>query len=92
MTWTRAGLVFIFNFHPTESFSDYRIGIEQSGTYKIVINTDAKEVGGFGNIDSSTRFFTTPMEWYGRKNWTHIYVPSRTAMVLALESPVSQHS
>jgi len=90
IVFERAGLVFIFNFHPTESFSDYRIGIENAGSYKIVLNSDTKEVGGFGNIDSATRFFTTPMEWNGRKNWTHIYVPSRTAMVLAPESAVSQ--
>ncbi|KAI1328043.1 alpha amylase [Xylariaceae sp. FL0255] len=88
----RAGLIFIFNFHPSQSFTDYRIGIEQAGTYKIVLDTDTKEVGGFARVDPATRFFTTPMEWNGRKNWTHIYLPSRTALVLALESGVSQHS
>jgi 1,4-alpha-glucan branching enzyme len=81
IVFERAGVVFIFNFHATESYADYRIGIDVAGTYRCVLNTDAKEVGGFGRIDESTRFFTTPMEWNGRKNWTHVYIPSRTAMV-----------
>jgi len=90
IVFERAGLVFVFNFHHTESFSDYRIGIDEPGTYRIVVNSDAKDFGGFGRIDENTRFFTTPMEWNGRRNWTHIYIPSRTAIVLALESTVSQ--
>ena len=81
IVFERAGLVFIFNFHPRESYKDYRIGIEVPGTYRVALNTDSKDVGGFNHIDEGTRFFTTPMEWNGRKNWTHIYIPSRTAMV-----------
>lgn len=86
VVFERAGAVFIFNFHPTNSYSDYRIGIDVEGTYRIVLNSDRKEVGGHGRLEDSTRFFTTPMEWNGRKNWTHVYIPSRVAIVLALES------
>lgn len=81
IVFERAGLVFVFNFHPSQSFADYRIGIEVSGTYRIVLNTDSKEAGGFNRVDENTRFFTTPMEWNGRKNWTQVYIPCRTAMV-----------
>ncbi|KAL8336094.1 hypothetical protein RB601_000091 [Gaeumannomyces tritici] len=81
VVFERAGLVFAFNFNTTRSFADYRIGIEQPGTYKIVLDTDDKAYGGFGRVDKSTRFFTTPMDWNGRKNWTHIYLPNRTAIV-----------
>ncbi|KAL6915816.1 hypothetical protein ACHAPO_005275 [Fusarium lateritium] len=92
IVFERAGLVFVFNFHPTNSFSDYRIGIEVPGTYRVVLNTDNADVGGHNRIDENTRFFTTPMEWNNRKNWTHIYIPARTAIVLALESTISQNS
>ncbi|CAH0017559.1 unnamed protein product [Clonostachys rhizophaga] len=92
IVFERAGLVFIFNFHHSSSFADYRIGIEVPGTYRIVLNSDSKEYGGFNRVDEETRFFTTPMEWNGRKNWTHVYIPSRTALILALESPVSQQA
>ncbi|KAJ6781080.1 hypothetical protein PWT90_03061 [Aphanocladium album] len=80
IVFERAGLVFVFNFHPSGSFSDYRIGIEEAGTYKIVLQTDSKDVGGHSRIDESVRFFTTPMEWNGRKNWMQVYIPSRTAL------------
>ncbi|KAF4918172.1 1,4-alpha-glucan-branching enzyme [Colletotrichum viniferum] len=92
IVFERAGVVFIFNFHPTESYADYRIGVEVSGTYKVILNTDHKDVGGHGRIDEGTRFFTTAMEWNNRKNWTHVYIPSRTALVLGLDSPVTQSS
>ena len=29
--------VYIFNFNPTQSFVDYRIGVELPGTYKLVL-------------------------------------------------------
>jgi 1,4-alpha-glucan branching enzyme len=86
IVFERAGLIFIFNFHPHQSYADYRIGVEIPGTYKIVLNTDAEDVGGHNRVDESTRFFTTPMHWNNRQNWTHIYVPCRTAIVLAPES------
>lgn len=83
IVFERAGLVFVFNLHPNESYSDYRIGVDVAGTYKVVLQTDSKDVGGHSRIDESVRFFTTPMEWNGRKNWTQVYIPSRTALVSA---------
>lgn len=86
VVFERAGLVWVFNFNPTQSFPDYRIGIEVAGTYRVVLSTDDKAYGGFERILAETRFFTTPFEWNGRKNFTQVYIPTRTAMVLALES------
>jgi 1,4-alpha-glucan branching enzyme len=70
--YERAGLLFIFNFHPTQSFTDYRVGIEEPGEYKIVLSSDDAKFGGFENIDIEGRYFTTPMEWNGRKNWLQV--------------------
>ena len=55
IVFERAGLLFVFNLHPTNSFSDYRIGVEEAGEYKIVLSSDEKRVGGFENIDISTK-------------------------------------
>ncbi|KAK4100988.1 glycoside hydrolase family 13 protein [Parathielavia hyrcaniae] len=90
IVFERAGVVFVFNFHPTQSFTDYRIGIEVAGTYRIVLDSDAKQHGGFCRLDENTRFFTEPLEWNGRKNCTHVYIPCRTALILAPESTVSK--
>lgn len=33
----RGDIVFVFNFHPTNSYTDYRIGCRSSGAYKVTI-------------------------------------------------------
>ena len=81
IVFERAGLLWIFNFHPTQSFADYRVGIQESGTYQIVLDTDDTAYGGFGRNVKGTRFFTTPFEWNGRKNFIQVYIPTRTAIV-----------
>ncbi|THH13796.1 hypothetical protein EW146_g6463 [Bondarzewia mesenterica] len=44
IVFERAGLLFVFNFHPTQSFTDYRVGIEEPGEYRIVLSSDEKKV------------------------------------------------
>ncbi|KAF1363940.1 alpha-glucan branching enzyme [Lizonia empirigonia] len=62
IVFERAGLLWIFNFHPSNSFTDYRVGVEQEGTYRIVLSTDSKAFGGHGNVAEDTRFFTTQFQ------------------------------
>ncbi|VDP95804.1 unnamed protein product [Trichobilharzia regenti] len=31
IAFERAGVLFVFNFHPTQSFTDYKIGVETPG-------------------------------------------------------------
>jgi hypothetical protein len=81
IAFERAGLLWIFNFHPSSSFTDYRIGVEEAGTYRIVLNTDAPEFGGLGRVKDDQRFFTTDFAWNGRKNFVQVYIPTRTAIV-----------
>ncbi|GMM33735.1 1,4-alpha-glucan branching enzyme [Saccharomycopsis crataegensis] len=88
IVFERNGLLFIFNFHPAESYADYRVGVEASGTYKIILNSDrAEEFGGHDRIDEEkSKFFTTDLPWNERKNHIQVYIPSRTVLVLALEN------
>jgi hypothetical protein len=72
IVYERAGLLFIFNFHPTNSYSDYRVGVEVSGEYEVLLSSDEAKFGGFDNIDINGKYFTTPMEWNGRKNWLQV--------------------
>ncbi|KIY50326.1 glycoside hydrolase family 13 protein [Fistulina hepatica ATCC 64428] len=80
--YERAGLLFIFNFHPTNSFTDYRVGVDEPGEYHIVLSSDEKQFGGFDNISLTAKYFTTPLEWNNRRNWLQVYIPSRTCIVL----------
>ncbi|ERE74719.1 1,4-alpha-glucan-branching enzyme [Cricetulus griseus] len=38
ITFERAGLLFIFNFHPSKSYADYRVGTALPGKYPFVSN------------------------------------------------------
>merc|ERR1719244_761098 len=53
IVFERGNCVFCFNFHPTQSVADYKIGVEVEGEYRIVLDTDWKELGGHGSRDSS---------------------------------------
>lgn len=81
IAFERAGLLWIFNFHPSSSFTDYRVGVEEAGTYRIVLNTDSPEFGGLGRVKDDQRFFTTDFAWNERKNFVQVYIPTRTAIV-----------
>ena len=72
IVFERAGLLFVFNFHPAQSFADYRVGVEDAGEYRAVLSSDEKRFGGFERIEMGTRYFTTPVEWNGRKNWLQV--------------------
>lgn len=86
LVFERAGLLWIFNFNPTQSFTDYRVGVEQAGVYRIIIDTDAPEYGGLGRNAKDTRFFTTDFAWNNRKNFTQVYIPTRTALVSVISA------
>ena len=62
-------LLWIFNFHPTNSYTDYRVGVELAGEYQVVLDSDNKEFDGQGRIDSSGRYFTTDFRWNNRSNF-----------------------
>ncbi|PHH50626.1 1,4-alpha-glucan-branching enzyme [Ceratocystis fimbriata CBS 114723] len=81
IVFERNGHVFVFNFHPTESYSGYRIGIEDAGVYRMVLQTDLEEFGGHKRLEETTRFFTKPEEWNNRRNSTQVYIPCRTAFI-----------
>jgi 1,4-alpha-glucan branching enzyme len=73
VVFERAGLLFIFNFHPTNSFTDYRVGVQEAGEYHIVLSSDEKgRFGGFDNVSLDGKYDTTPMEWNNRANWLQV--------------------
>ncbi|KAK7054189.1 1,4-alpha-glucan branching enzyme [Favolaschia claudopus] len=83
LVYERAGLLFVFNFHPTQSYTDFRVGIEVAGKYAVILTSDEKRFGGFDNVGLGGEYLTSPMEWNNRKNFVQVYIPSRTCIVLA---------
>lgn len=90
LCYERAGLLFIYNFHATRSYTDYRVGVQVPGTYSIVCDSDATQFGGHGRVSAEGKFFTQPMAWNGRDNFVQVYLPTRTALVLALSHSQNQ--
>lgn len=97
LVFERSGLLFVFNFHPTESFADYKIGVETPGEYEIILNSDAAEYGGFDRIEDvngsgeKLGYFTSDESWNNRANAMFVYIPSRTALVLQLKTKLVKH-
>lgn len=82
IAFERAGLLFIFNFHPYESYVDYRVGVEVPGKYKILMDSDASEYGGHQRLDHNTEYFSEEYPHNYRPNSVMVYIPSRVAIVL----------
>lgn len=83
IVFERAGVVFCFNFHCTKSLADYKIGVDVSGKYRIVLDTDDTKYGGQGRRDPTVEAHTFPEGYNGRRCHMCVYLPARTAMVLA---------
>ena len=82
LAYQRKDLIFVFNFNPSQSFTDYGI-IVPKGAYKAVLNTDSKEFGGFGQTDDSVVHFTQKDKSLDSgKEWLSLYLPARSAVVL----------
>ena len=64
-------------------FFSFQVGVWEPGTYRVVLNTDAAAFGGHGRVDEAVAHATFPEEWAGRRNHMCLYIPCRTAQVLA---------
>jgi 1,4-alpha-glucan branching enzyme len=49
----KAGLLFIFNFHPFNSIPDYAFMVPEPGDYQLVLNSDSILFGGHGRVDEN---------------------------------------
>lgn len=82
IAFERANLLFVFNFHPSSSYTDYLFEVPP-GEYEIILDSDAPQYGGHGRIDSSRHHFTMPGRNNNRTiNNISLYLPTRTALIL----------
>ena len=83
LAYMRGDLIFVFNFSPTRSFTDYGF-LVPTGSYDVVLNTDAKEYGGNGLADDTITHLTNydPAYVAEHKEWLKLYIPARSAVVL----------
>ncbi|SPD76443.1 Alpha amylase, catalytic domain protein [uncultured Desulfobacterium sp.] len=82
IAFERAGLIFVFNFHPVRSYTDYCIRVP-AGKYQMIMDTDSHEYGGHARLTKDQYHFT--IHDRSKRHKTHrlsLYLPSRTAMIL----------
>jgi 1,4-alpha-glucan branching enzyme len=92
LAFERNNCVFVFNFNPMRSFTDYEIPCS-AGSYSIVLNTDDVCFGGFGHVNVNIEYKSSPVversrnhrAAHGKVSDSHcirLYLPARTGVVL----------
>lgn len=82
IAFKRSNLIFIFNFHPTQSYPNYRIDAPP-GKYLMILDSDAPIYGGFNRLTPQQTHFTIFSEENDRiLHQLSLYLPSRSAIVL----------
>lgn len=71
-------LLFIINFSPNRSWTDYGIPAA-AGSYRLVLDSDDEQFGGHGRIQHSQRLFTAP---HTGGHLLKVYIPARTGIIL----------
>ena len=85
LTYIRKGhdekndLIIACNFTPILR-ENYRVGIPKKGKMKEVLNSDAKEYGGGGNLNTSIK--TSTKAWHGHKKSIEITIPPLGIVIL----------
>jgi 1,4-alpha-glucan branching enzyme len=83
LIYRRGPLVFVFNFHPTESYVGLRIPVPDPRDYRVVLNTDSRQFEGFGRVPEMALYPRQNVPMYNRDQSLQLYLPARTAQVLA---------
>jgi 1,4-alpha-glucan branching enzyme len=86
IAFTRGEYLFVFNFNPTKSFTDY--GIFLTGKFKIVLDSDDPKFGGFNRIDRAVIYSSVRKAERHTLNvpfTLYLYLPARTAIVFKKE-------
>jgi 1,4-alpha-glucan branching enzyme len=78
----RGGIFFVFNFHPSQSFTDYALEIPP-GEYVLALDTDEARFGGHARLAAGQRYSTARvLQSDTLRNCVRLYLPCRTALVL----------
>lgn len=88
LAYYRDNLLFVYNFHPANSYTDYGIPVEAS-KFQLLLDSDNEKFGGFNRIDSSITYFSQPSGNVDSQHFLKLYIPNRTALVFKRIKPKS---
>jgi len=83
LIYRRGPLVFLFNLHGHNSYSDWRIPVPDPKNYKVILNTDDKRFAGPGLTAEQITYPLQKVPHAGRQQSIQVYLPARSAQVLA---------
>ncbi len=81
LAYHRGPYLFVYNFHPVNSFTDYGIPLGE-GKYRIELCSDNGRFGGHDRIDEELTYYTLPVSAHNPQHYLRLYLPNRSAMVL----------
>jgi len=81
----RGDLVFVFNFHPSNTYEGYRVGCLNEGPYKVVLSSDEKCFYGWENVTkyNDVTYLATGQAHDDRPASFQCSAPNRTVVVYA---------
>ena len=74
----RHGLLFAFNFNPTQSYTNILVPVHNPGEYNVVLSSDDEQYGG----NNLVAHMVYPTKVFDGKHYVELYLPARTAIVL----------
>jgi 1,4-alpha-glucan branching enzyme len=85
IVYERGELVYVFNFHTNNSYTDYLIGTHWRSPHFILFETDHNDFGGHQRLNEGHNKWINVDEkgWSNRRHSLKLYIPSRCAIVLA---------
>ena len=85
LAFIRGDRLFVFNFHPTQSFTDYGILVPPATRWRHLFDTDEVRFGGQGRIQAGATYEPTLVHDSNHNELVQqikLYLPARTAVVL----------
>ena len=78
LAFYRNGLLFAFNFHPSNSMTNILIPVPHNADYTVKLSSDDDIYGGQNNVEH----MKFPIKKFDGKYYIEVYLPARTAIVL----------
>lgn len=79
VVFERNHLIFVFNWHPSDSIPDFEIPLRETGDYQILLSSDDNRFGGYERMNLKQHY---PSYTRDGKAFMKIYNTNRTATVL----------
>ena len=86
IVFSRKGLVFAFNFSPSNSLTNVLVPVPEKKDYTLKLTSDDAIYGGNGLVEH----MVYPVKEFDGKYYIELYIPARTALVFEEVKPVEE--